>query len=213
LSAQGLVTGAALVPAALAAGILIWFLVKRPPLYARATIVAMLLGLGVFPIGTATVGNLHGFEQTKQLEFCGGCHVMKPWIEDATNPESGSLASLHTRNEHTGGEACYSCHADYSMYGTLLTKVQGSKHMYKYWVEGFRSMEIDAAVARIEISKPYPNSSCMQCHSTWLPGWNDEPEHGAVAEDVRAGTTSCAAAGCHGPAHRVKLPSEEGTGS
>jgi nitrate/TMAO reductase-like tetraheme cytochrome c subunit len=204
-----LVTGAALAPAALAAGILVWFLVKKPPLYARVTVVALLFGLGVFPIGTATVGNLHGFEATKKVDFCGGCHVMEPWIADAKNPEGESLASLHTRNKHTGDEACYACHADYSMYGTVLTKVQGSRHMWMYWIEGFRGMSTEEAIGKIEIHEPFPNSTCMQCHSTQLPGWNDEPEHGAVLEDVRAGTTSCASAGCHGPAHGVKPPKEE----
>lgn len=203
-----LVSGAALVPAVLAAGILVWFLIRRPPLYARATVIALFFGLGVFPIGTATVGNLHGFEATKKVDFCGGCHVMEPWVADARNPEGESLASFHTRNEHIGDEACYACHADYSMYGTLLTKKQGTKHMWMYWVEGFHSMEIDKAISKIEISKPFPNANCMQCHSTKLPGWNDEPEHGAVVEDVRAGIISCASEGCHSPAHGVKPPKE-----
>lgn len=29
----------------------------------------------------------------------------------------------------------------------------------------------------------------------------DEPEHGAVAEDARAGKIGCSTSGCHGPAH------------
>ena len=209
MSPAALVTAAALVPAALAAAILVWFLVRRPPLFARATVVALLLGLGVFPIGTATVGNVKGFDATKQVEFCGGCHVMEPWLEDATNPDGETLASFHTRNAHGREEACYACHADYSLYGAVLTKVQGSRHMWKYWMEGFRSMTTEEAIPKIHISKPYPNASCMQCHSTQLPGWNDEPEHAAVAEDVRAGATSCAASGCHGPAHGVKRPGDE----
>lgn len=199
-----LVTAAALIPAALAAGILVWYLVAKPPLFARTTIVALLLGFGVFPIGTAVVGNLKGFEETKQVDFCGGCHVMEPWIADARNPDGETLASLHTRNPHFGEEACYTCHADYSMYGAVLTKVQGSRHMWRYWLEGYRAMPLDEAIGKIHLSRPFPNSNCMECHSTRLPGWNDEPEHMAVADDVRAGTVSCAAAGCHGPAHGVK---------
>lgn len=209
MTPERLVTIAALVPAVFAVGILVWFLATRPPLFARGTVVALLFGLGVFPIGTATVGNLRGFEATKKIEFCAGCHVMEPWIADAKDPAGASLASLHARNPHVGEQACYACHADYSMYGTLLTKKQGSKHMWRYWVEGFHAMDVETAVAKIEISKPFPNANCMQCHSTQLPGWNDEPEHASVADDVRAGTTSCAASGCHGPAHGVKPAKEE----
>ena len=208
MSPNALITIAALVPAAIATGILLWFLVKKPPLFAGTTIVLLLLGLGVFPIGTAAIGNVKGLEATKTVDFCGGCHVMGPWIEDARNPEGETLASFHTRNPHNGEEACYACHADYSMYGLVLTKMQGSKHMWKYWADGYFSMSNEEAIGHIEISKPYPNGNCMQCHSTKLPGWHDEPEHSSIAEDILAGTTSCTASGCHGPAHGVKPPKE-----
>ena len=209
MTPETLVTLAAIVPAVLAAGIIAWFLIAKPPLYQRGTIIALLLGLGVFPIGTAAVGNLKGFEETKKVEFCGGCHVMEPWIEDATTAEPNeSLASFHTRNPMFGDKACYECHADYGMYGAVATKAQGSVHMWKYWTDGYHAMTDEEAIAKIEIAKPYPNTNCMQCHSTQLVGWNDEPEHAAVAEDVRAGETSCISAGCHAPAHGVKKKKE-----
>ena len=153
----------------------------------------LVLGIGVLPIFVAGVGNVKGFEASKRVEFCAGCHVMDGHVAGARDPESGALASLHLRNEMMGEQACYECHANYGMYGTVLTKLHGTRHLWAYYTGGYRSMSLGDSLKRIEIYDPYPNANCMQCHSTFLPGWNDEPEHGAVAEDVRSGATSCIA--------------------
>lgn len=207
MTPERLLAAVAVAAALLAVAILVWQLAWKPALD-RRTMILLLFGLGALPIATAASGNLLGFERTKHVDFCGSCHVMTPWVEDARSEESESLASLHLRNRHFGGEACYVCHADYGMYGTIATKLTGTKHMWAYY-SGYRSMELPEAVAKIELYEPFPNSTCMECHSTTLPGWNDEPEHQAVVEDVRAGTTSCASEGCHAPAHAVKAKPPE----
>ena len=88
----------ALAGAVASALILIWYLVARPQLN-RVTKLALLLGIGVFPLTTAGSGNYAGFEATKHREFCGSCHVMTPYLDDATDPKSTGLAAIHTRNE------------------------------------------------------------------------------------------------------------------
>ncbi len=202
-----LITLVAVGAAAIAAGILLWYLFAKPP-FTRTTLVVLFFGLGVFPVSAALLGNMKGFEVSKNVEFCGGCHVMQPWIDDVTNPEATTLASFHTKSPLIKDIACYECHADYGMYGTVVTKWQGTKHMYAYYADGYSGMESAEAIKKIALYEPFPNSNCMHCHSTQLQGWNDEPEHMAVADDVRAGTTGCASEGCHGPAHGVKT--EEG---
>src|SRR5262245_12454171 len=122
---------AALGLAALAATIIVWFLARRPPLV-RTTKIALLFGIGILPIGSATLGNYNGFEESKSRDFCGGCHVMVPYTRDLTNPDGTSLASMHGRNELFGGEACYACHRNYGMFGTVTTKMAGMRHVYLY---------------------------------------------------------------------------------
>src|SRR5690242_805116 len=68
----------ALALAAMAAIILIWYLIRRPPLNS-VTKIALLFGLGVLPIASAVAGNIVGFENTTKREFCGSCHVMVPY--------------------------------------------------------------------------------------------------------------------------------------
>lgn len=189
----------ALVTSAAAAVLLLWFLVKRPSL-SRATKIVLLLGIGVLPLLTAANGNVAGYNAMKTRTFCGSCHVMTPYAEDSTNPASMGLAARHARNEAFGHENCYTCHADYGMFGTVTTKLAGLRHVYEYTFN-FHMLSLEEALPKIHILEPFPNSTCIRCHSTQNPLWNEIGDHASTLVEVRAGTISCASAGCHGPAH------------
>jgi len=185
-----------LVTAVIAALLLVHYLVRKPP-FNTVTKLLLLAGLGVFPILSAGSGNYAGFEQTTKREFCNGCHVMRPWVADAEDPASTSLAALHARNDLFGDRNCYTCHADYGMFGTVATKMGGMRHVY-YYVTEYHDWPIARFVDEIRIRRPFPNSTCTHCHSTTLPFWQQVPDHKAM-QDTDA--VSCASKGCHGPAH------------
>jgi cytochrome c-type protein NapC len=186
--------------AAVAAGILLWYLIRRPPLNGPTKIL-LLLGLGAFPIATAATGNVTGYEATKERTFCGSCHVMEPWTEDSEDPTSRTLAARHARNPMFGDENCYMCHADYGKLGAITTKLGGMRHVYEYILGGYREMTREAAVEAIHIRRPYPNVNCMQCHSTRATAWTEQSDHAKMIEEIRSGAVGCASEGCHGPAH------------
>jgi cytochrome c-type protein NapC len=190
---------AALVCASGSAILSLWFLLRRPAL-GRTTKLVLLVAIGVLPLATATTGNVAGFEATKTRQFCGSCHVMTPYRNDSEDPRSPALAARHARNGLFGEENCYACHADYGMFGTVVTKMGGMRHIYEY-VFNYRDVTLEEARATIHIRKPFPNATCMHCHSTANPGWNAVKEHVSTLDRVRAGTLSCASEGCHGPAH------------
>src|SRR6266568_1817884 len=106
------------------AAIILWYLVRRPPL-GRVTKVLLLLGLGLLPVMVALTGNIAGYEFTLSRQFCGSCHVMGPYVRDAGDPKSQSLAAIHSRNHKFGEQSCYTCHADYDMFGAITTKLTG----------------------------------------------------------------------------------------
>jgi cytochrome c-type protein NapC len=187
-----------------AAVILIGFLVRRPLLDA-STRTLLFFGMGVLPIGAAAAANIQGYEATTKREFCGSCHVMVPHASDSVDVKSIGLASRHARNRYFGEKNCYTCHADYGMFGTVLTKLGGMRHVWLYYTE-FKDMPLDEAREKIHLRKPYPNFNCMQCHSTQLQGWNASADHRASVQDVRDGRVSCASAGCHGVAHPTTKP-------
>jgi cytochrome c-type protein NapC len=198
-----------LLSAAVAAGMLLFYLVRRPTLTSGVKLF-LLMALGVFPIAAAGTGNVVGFEASTERNFCGGCHVMQPYVQDSANRTSMTLASMHARNDEFGERNCYTCHADYGMYGTVATKIAGMGHVYEYWLNGYHKMSLEEARGKIHIKKPFPNTTCIHCHSLTLPGWADEPEHQAIVESVERGEVSCASAGCHGPAHPFSKKKEDG---
>ncbi|MCX5747128.1 MAG: NapC/NirT family cytochrome c [Proteobacteria bacterium] len=189
----------ALASAAIAAILGVWYLVRKPE-STRTTKIALLFGIGVLPLATAATGNVSGYEAMKSRNFCGSCHVMTPYSDDSSNPESKSLASRHARNEMFGHDNCYACHADYGMFGTIVTKLGGLRHVYEYTFN-YRNMSLEEARKSIHIRKPFQNATCMHCHSTELPLWRAVPEHASLTSEIASGRVSCASAGCHGPSH------------
>jgi cytochrome c-type protein NapC len=179
--------------------ILVWLFFRKPPL-TNATKLWLLLAIGVLPLATATTGNIAGFEATKSRHFCGSCHVMTPYKTDSEDPKSTTLAARHSHNELFGEENCYACHADYGMFGTIVTKMGGLRHVYEYTMH-FRNMPLEEAREKIRIRSPFKNSTCMHCHSTEGPTWNAVKDHASILYAVRGGYVSCASEGCHGPAH------------
>jgi cytochrome c-type protein NapC len=202
-----MMTWATLILAALAAGTIIAWLVKKPVLSPLSR-VWLLVGLGVLPIGASLTGNLQGFEASKKVEFCNGCHVMNPYIANARDGKADNLAAIHSRNPHFGDESCYTCHEDYGMFGTVTTKLGGMKHMYMYFTT-YRNADPLDPKPEIKLYEPFQNSTCMQCHSTQAPGWSDVSDHEDNLEKIRAGKISCANGNCHGPSHPVKDAAKE----
>ncbi len=195
-----------LVCGTVAAFILLAYLIRRPPLV-RSTKIALLVGLGVLPIASAAAGNVQGFEATTTREFCGSCHVMALHAADSDDAMSQTLAARHGRNPMFGGENCYTCHADYGMFGTVLTKLGGMRHVWLYYTQ-YRDTPLEEAKKTIHLRAPYPNDNCMQCHSTRDELWLKGSDHQGVLADVRADRVSCASAGCHGLAHPFFQPTE-----
>ena len=190
----------ALASAIVAAAILLHFLLKRPPLDLRTKLM-LLLGLGVFPTITGLTSTVAGMEATTHRKFCGSCHTMDDHFDNAADPKAQSLAARHSRNPFFGEESCYVCHADYGMFGYALTKMGGMKHVYYYYLGGYRGMSKEESRRDVHIAKPYDNTNCRQCHTTTAHVWRSVPDHQASAAQLASNRMSCASPGCHGYAH------------
>lgn len=197
---------AALACIAAAALILVGYLIKRPPFTPWVKLV-LLFGLGVFPVGAALTGNIANYQVTQQREFCGSCHVMDPHANDAKDPQSQSLAAMHSRLPHFGEQSCYVCHADYGMFGTVTTKIGGMHHVWDFYTQDW-----NAPGHRLpQLYKPYDSQACLQCHVPMRP---PAPlEHRVHQSVIEAGTVACASAGCHGPPHPTEPYGPRGAAS
>jgi len=188
-----------------AAGVLVHFLVRRPPLELRTKLV-LALGLGLLPLLAALTTTVEGMERTTERQFCGSCHVMQAHVQDAENPDSTSLASRHARNPFFGARNCYVCHADYGLVGYPTTKLNGLKHVYHYYLGDYHALTLEQALPRLHLYKPYDNTNCRQCHSGEDPLWLEVPEHVSLSAELRSNEISCASGGCHGYAHPFSKP-------
>jgi len=186
--------------AAIAAAILLHFLIKKPQLDLRQKLF-LFMGLGVFPTLAAATSTVAGMERLTTRDFCGSCHVMEAHYQNASDPKAQSLAARHSRNPFFGKESCYACHADYGMYGYALTKLGGARHVYYYYLGGYGDMTMAEAKRAIHLVKPYDNLNCRQCHTTTARGWRDVPDHTALQKELFENRVSCASGGCHGFAH------------
>jgi cytochrome c-type protein NapC len=173
---------------------------KRPPLNFTNKL-WLLVGLGVLPTVSATTSTVTGMHATTERRFCGSCHTMDLYVADASNLDSQSLAARHGRNPFFGDRNCYVCHADYGMLGYPLTKLNGMRHVYEYYLNGWKELSMEEVMAQIHLRKPYDNTNCRQCHTGTLADWATVPEHVALADELEQNTVSCASAGCHGYAH------------
>jgi cytochrome c-type protein NapC len=190
----------ALACAALSVAIGIWYLVRRPHLH-RATKTLLLLGLGVFPLIVSLTGNIASFEYTLTRPFCGSCHVMGPYLRDAEDPKSNSLAAMHSRNHKFGENSCYTCHADYQMLGAVTTKMNGMRHLFKYVTEYASTGPDGEGGPPIHLYKPFKSEACMQCHSMTAKKYLEQ--HADQVEQMRAGDVACI--DCHNEVHPLAL--------
>jgi cytochrome c-type protein NapC len=205
-STEQLLQAISLSCAALSIVIGAWYLIRRPHLN-RVTKSMLLLGLGAFPLIVSLTGNIASFEYTLTRPFCGSCHVMGPYLRDAEDPKSNSLAALHSRNHKFGDNSCYTCHADYQMFGAVTTKLNGMRHLFKYITEYANTGPDGEGGPAIHLYKPFKSDACMQCHST--TGKRYVEQHAGELEQIRSGEVNCI--DCHDDIHPLALSRRPGT--
>jgi cytochrome c-type protein NapC len=188
----------ALFCAAISALTIGWYLWKKPPL-GKMTKLVLLFGLGAMPIAAALAGNVAGFEYTLKRDFCASCHVMLPYTQDSEDPGSNSLAAIHSRNGEFGHESCYTCHADYAIFGAATTKANGLKHLYYYITEYAQTGPFGEGGPAIHMYKPFQNGMCTRCHSTSAPTWSKREDHAGMLAEIRSGDAKCI--DCHTDVH------------
>jgi cytochrome c nitrite reductase small subunit len=154
----------------------------------------LFVGLTLLPLLVTFVGYLHGFEGMETVQSCGGCHPMRPFVNDLTDPKSEGLAAVHYKNRYIQEHQCYTCHSDYGMFGTVAAKLAGVRHVY-YYVTGTYTLPI-------KIASPYPNVRCLGCHGESQKFLTSAGHPAADQPQLVAGKVSCL--DCHGPPHTPK---------
>jgi hypothetical protein len=133
-------------------------------------------------------------EESKDVRFCGSCHVMKPIVESLHATDGSSLAAIHyTRGLVPTGKACYTCHSGYGIWGTFGAKRAGMMHMLRTATGRY--------ALPIALNGMFDINSCLGCHAG-APSFRAVEAHKdpELQKALLDRTMTCTGA-CHPAAH------------
>ncbi len=183
-----------LVAVILAAIALIVLLVLRPSLTAvRGGRILAFLAFLVLPVLATAMGISAHLEQSKSTEFCLSCHVMEPYGRSLQVDDETWLPAQHFQNNRVPRDrACFTCHADYTMFGDAKAKLRGLRHVYVNYLGDIPE--------KIQLYEAYNNRECLHCHAG-ARSFEESDLHKEMRADQGSNTTSCLE--CHDAVHNV----------
>jgi len=161
--------------------------------------------LFLLPILTASMGAGEQMRRSEQTQFCLSCHHMEPYGKSLLVDDATYLPAAHYQNGRIPrDQACYTCHTDYVMYGTAITKIRGLRHVY---IQYFGNTS-----PPLHLYSPYSNRECLHCHAG-SRSFEEGIVHSAdpsIMAAIKANETSCMSSGCHQTVHDVAtLPQQK----
>jgi cytochrome c-type protein NapC len=175
---------------------LILVVVFRPSITSsREGKILAFLALFIMPVVAAGVGASEHIERSEQTQFCLSCHIMEPYGRSLYVDDPTYIPAAHFQNHRVPPDkACYTCHTDYAMFGTIQAKLEGLHHVYVYW--------FGTPIHPIHLYHPYNNRECLHCHSG-ARSFEESPTHMAMMNDLKSNKLSCTTSGCHDAIHNV----------
>ena len=173
--------------------------ITRIPTLTFARLLAF-VSLIVFPAGAVFIANYHTFEGVHEVRGCASCHVMQPMVNDALDPNSGTLAARHYKNRWIAQDQCYTCHSDYGLGGNLEAKMTGFRHLARYTTHTYH----EPIQARVR----FDNKNCLNCHAN-TPKFEAVQSHHTAHDKLVSNEMICL--NCHGQAHPTSVQRTPGS--
>lgn len=175
------------------AALLITTVMLRPDLTTtRGGKMLAFISLFILPVALAGAGVQTHVELSKRTEFCLSCHIMKPYGQSLRIDDVSHLAASHFVNHRIpAGEACYTCHTDYTMFGGTKAKMRGLKHVWVWLTQNKQPP--------LKLYTAYTNQNCLHCH-LGAKSFEEGATHNADADimlQIKADKMSCVSSGCH----------------
>lgn len=172
------------------------FLFVRPSVTAGATgKILAFVGLFILPVLCVSTGMSEHMQRSEQTTFCISCHAMEPYGRSLHVDDPNYLPAQHFQNHRVpADEACYACHADYTIYGPLKDKLRGVTRIYLQY--------ISTPPKEITIPGGYNNNQCLHCHNG-ARNFEENPVHKAIMDSIQSNQMSCISSGCHDTVHNI----------
>lgn len=154
--------------------------------------------LFLLPVVAASMGAAEHMRHTQQTQFCLSCHIMEPYGKSLLIDDPSYVPAGHYQNGRIPrDQACYTCHTDYVLYGTALSKIRGLRHVYVQY--------LGRATTPIHLYSPYNNRECLHCHAG-SRSFEEGAVHSAdpsIMASIKSNELSCMSSGCHQNIHDV----------
>jgi cytochrome c-type protein NapC len=120
---------------------------------------------------------------------------MQPYGKSLYVDDPGYVPAAHYQNHRIPvEEACYTCHTDYALYGSLRAKMEGLQHIYVQY--------LGTIPTTITLFQPYNNRECLHCH-LGARSFESNPIHQAIMDSIKSNQMSCVTSGCHDTVHNA----------
>lgn len=160
--------------------------------------IVIAIGAVLLPLASAITGVATAMEHSQDTRFCLSCHEMEPYGKSLTVDDSEYIPATHVQRGLVPQErACYTCHADYAMFGTIKAKLNGLNHVRVHY--------LGTIPERPALYEPYKNANCLHCHEgtrAFLAAKQHARIDGGFS-GLRANAVSCVKGGCHDVIHAV----------
>jgi cytochrome c-type protein NapC len=176
--------------------VLLVVIILRPTLTAsRGGKILAFIAFFALPVLCGVWGLSEHFERSKQTNFCLSCHIMEPYGRSLFVDDASHIPAAHFQNHRIpADEACYTCHTDYAMYGSLRVKLNGLHHVYVQYL-GTPKMPL-------HLYEPFNNRECLHCHAGARSF--EDGTHMSMMDMLKGNQLSCISSGCHDVVHNVE---------
>jgi len=156
--------------------------------------------LFLLPLLALWTGYSEQMERAKSTRFCLSCHVMADYGKSLYIDDKSYIPAVHFQNNRIPrGEACYTCHTDYTMFGTVHSKWRGLRHVYVQYLGTIPKPE------DIKLYEVFNNRECLHCHAGARSFLETSAHHKTpdMLSLVKANKLSCMSSNCHDTVHDV----------
>lgn len=150
------------------------------------------------PTLVVTATTALNIKNSENVSFCLSCHEMGVYGNSLKENDNEMIPAIHYQNNWVKQEvACYQCHTDYTMFGTIKAKIRGVRHVYVHYMKG--------APKKMKLYEPYNNRECLRCHEN-AKNFAKTSKHKQDPEmlvRLKTNKQSCMDKGCHDVTHEV----------
>src|SRR5579872_576168 len=117
------------------------------------------VALFALPVMAAWAGFTEQMDRAESTKFCLSCHIMDGFGRTLYIDDPSYIPAAHFQNNRVPRDhACYTCHTNYTMFGTVNAKMHGLRHLWVQYVGTIPKPE------EIKLYDAYNNRECLHCH-------------------------------------------------